>query len=227
MSKEEYPYPDDEFDALGASRVPQGVHREPAPRWRQWLPYVLVLILVPLITFGAVKFFAGGSDTTPEPTASDSVAPVDSDDEEEDVEADESDEASTSDEGEENADEATPGTEGDDAESDDPDEEDPDEPAELDHNAHILILNGARVQGLAGKVSDALAADGWLNTEADNYDNAAPTVTTLYYTSEAFEAEAQEIAQQLGIETIVEDAAAASDGIVIVLRTDFSLPDGN
>lgn len=226
MSNEEYPYPEDEFDALGARRVPQGVHREPPPRWRSWLPYVLVLVLVPLLTFGAVKFFAGDPASDPEPTATESVDSTTEDP----GDGDEAEPADTdSPTGEEPGDE--PGGDDTDGETGDgePGEEEPgegsDDPgAELDYATSVLVLNGAGIQGLAGEVADALEGEGWTNTEADNYSADTPLETALYYTSEEFVAEAQAVADALGITNLIESETGASNGVVIVIRTDFSMP---
>lgn len=219
MSKEDYPYPEDEFDTLGAKRVPQGVHREPAPRWRQWLPFLLVLVLVPLLTFGVVKYFADTSSDEPTPTAeeSETAAPDEGDGEDGNGE-----ETSGEDDGE--TDPEADGTE--EPGEEDPGEDDPADSEDLNLDTSVLILNGARVQGLAGEVAEALTDEGWRQTEADNYAQAAPAETTLYYTSEEFAAEAEAVGEQLGITNLVESSSAASNGIVIVLRADFSMPTG-
>ena len=219
MSKEDYPYPEDEFDTLGAKRVPQGVHREPTPRWRQWLPYLLVLVLVPVLTFGVVKYFAGSSSDEPGPTAeeTETSAPEEGGEESPGAEDGATDPDSEETGGTDEPGDEEPGDE-------EPGEEDTEDPEDLNLDTHVLILNGARVQGLAGEVADALTDEGWQYTEADNYAQAAPAESTLYYTSEEFAAEAEAVGEQLGITNLVESSSAASNGIVIVLRTDFSMP---
>lgn len=234
MSKQDYPYPEDEFDALGADRVPQGVHREPTPRWRQWLPYLLVLILVPLLTFVGVKYFA---DSGSAPPSASPTAPADDTSEEEGAgEEGAGEEDGTGENDGEGAQEEPTAGEDDTAAGEEPGEDpdaeggdggtDEEPPADVDHSVHVLVLNGARIQGLAGEVAAALEDDGWMSTEADNYNAAAPVETTLYYTSAEFEAEAQAVADRLGITNLVESASGASNGVVIVLRTDFSMPPG-
>lgn len=228
MSKEQYPYPEDEFDTLGAGRVPQGVHREPAPRWRQWLPYLLVLVLVPLLTFGAVKFLTGDSGPVdPLPTAeepADDGDDADADADDQDEGADDSDPSDPDATGTDPDDGDTDDTDDTDADSDEDATEDPETPADLNYSTHVLVLNGAGVQGLAGQVTEALTNDGWTNTTPDNYESASPTVTSLYYTSEEFAAEAAAVAERLGITNLIESATGASNGIVIVLRSDFQMP---
>ncbi|QGH68447.1 LytR C-terminal domain-containing protein [Pseudactinotalea sp. HY158] len=204
MSKQDYPYPKDEFDVLGQERVPHGVHREPTPRWRVWLPYLLVIVLVPLLTFGAVKYFMSADDApsaSPTTTAAPSADPS----------------------GESPAPSEQPtATEGGEEPSEEPTEE-PTTP-ELDHGVAVLVLNGAGVQGLAGRTTDALTGLGWTAATAGNYTNSAPAETTLYYHSAELEPEARAIGEQLGIDNLSESATAASEGIVIVLRAGFSAP---
>src|SRR5699024_9120221 len=108
----------------------------------------------------------------------------------------------------------------------DPGEDDPADSEDLNLDTSVLILNGARVQGLAGEVAEALTDEGWRQTEADNYAQAAPAETTLYYTSEEFAAEAEAVGEQLGIPNIMESCSAACNRIVIVWRADCSLLTG-
>ena len=75
-----YEYPEDEFDAADdEGPVPVGVHRAPVPGWRSWVPLLAVLIIVPLLAWGAVRLLghhgarpAAGSTTaapaSPKPT---------------------------------------------------------------------------------------------------------------------------------------------------------------
>lgn len=197
MSNKDYPYPDDEFDVAGASRVPKGVHREPVPRWKQWVPYLLVLILVPLLTIVVVQFFATSPQTgeTPGAQPTETVSPTE--------------------EGED------PSEEGDPSEGD---TEEPEEAIELDQGVKVVVYNGARVSGLAGRVTGFLEGNGWTNTAADNHEGDTPTTTTVFYGSEDVEAEAREIADKLGIAEVVEDATEAPEGIAVVLRPGFTEP---
>ena len=51
----QYPYPPDEFDASSDDGpAPIGVHRAPVPAWRAWLPLLAILVIVPLLAWGAV-----------------------------------------------------------------------------------------------------------------------------------------------------------------------------
>ena len=46
-------YPRDEFDELAASG-PTGAHRAVRPRWRTYLPFLIILIVAPLLAWGVV-----------------------------------------------------------------------------------------------------------------------------------------------------------------------------
>ncbi|WP_194785858.1 LytR C-terminal domain-containing protein [Actinomyces haliotis] len=68
-----YEYPEDEFDEpADDGPAPIGVHREPVPAWRSWLPLLAVLIIVPLLAWGAVSLLGArsGSQTETAATAS-------------------------------------------------------------------------------------------------------------------------------------------------------------
>lgn len=199
MSKQSYPHPEDEFDALGADRVPQGVHRQPVPRWRQWLPYLLVLILAPTIAFTAVKLLTDdGGDTAGGGGASSTSAAPPS--------------------GVETSTEAPP------EETTPPAEETTTEPPApaVDKSVAVEVLNGASVAGLAGRTQEKLSTDGWSAVGTGNYSKAKPAESTVFYGSPDHADEAQAVAELLGIATVTEDATAAKDGIVVVLRKDFS-----
>ncbi|GMA30343.1 hypothetical protein [Litorihabitans aurantiacus] len=69
MAQDDYDYPEDEFDALGAQRAPAAVHRAPRPWWRVWGPLIAVVVLAPAVAFGLVQLATGG-DTEAPPAAS-------------------------------------------------------------------------------------------------------------------------------------------------------------
>src|SRR5699024_7500433 len=113
-----------------------------------------------------------------------------------------------------------------DTDEEDPGEDDPADSEDLNLDTSVLILNGASVQGLAGEVEIALTDEGWRKTEADNYAQAAPAETTLYYTSADFAAEAEAVGEQVGTTNCEESSSVPCNGILIVLRASFSLPTG-
>jgi len=204
-SREDYPYPEDEFDVLGADRVPQGVHRAPLPRWRQLLPFLIVLVLAPTLAFVAVRALsgddgdpsAGGPATSQEPTSEETTAEA-------------GDEETTTD----------PGT--DEPSTEEPSSEEPG--TEVDRSIQIWVLNGSGVGGLAADTVAVLEEDGWLDANAADYGRAQPSSTTLFYDNPDQAEAAEAVGELLGITNLVESSDAADGDIVIVLRGDFTLP---
>jgi hypothetical protein len=196
-----YDYPEDEFDTLGADRVPQGVHRAPIPRWRQLLPFLIVLVLAPTLAFVAVRALSGGGDDAP-PAAEPSVTAT---------------QEPTDDGGGEATEEPTT----DEPTTEEPTTEEP--PADLDYATLVVVLNGSGVGGLAADTTTRLGELGFTQTRAGDYSSSIPTVTTIYYDNADQADEAQAIGDALGIETLVEDSAAAQGAVVLVLRSDFAL----
>ena len=205
-----YEYPEDEFDvADDEGPVPVGVHRAPVPGWRSWVPLLAVLIIVPLLAWGAVRLLghhgarpAAGSTTAAPASAGGTAAPASG-----------GGAAPTAGQ--------PPATE---APTDEKRAGSTSTPTNADLTTGVTIHNGAGVNGLGGRTGDRLRNAGYTNVEVQQgtYDNASPTTTTIFYADSGTEATARAVGQALGITNIVESAAEAqSNPIVIVLRTDF------
>ncbi|MDD9205074.1 hypothetical protein PU560_01175, partial [Georgenia sp. 10Sc9-8] len=69
MSKEQYDYPEDEFDVAGRNRGPNGAHRTPRPLWRALLPFLVVLVAAPLLAWGLVTLIGGQDEPAPQATS--------------------------------------------------------------------------------------------------------------------------------------------------------------
>ena len=204
-----YEYPEDEFDAADdEGPVPVGVHRAPVPGWRSWVPLLAVLIIVPLLAWGAVQLLGRhGARPAAEATADapasggggGSGAPASG--------------------GQAPATGQPPAT-GAPTNGAEPTAA----PTNADLTTGVTIHNGAGVNGLGGRTGDRLRNAGYTNVEVQQgtYDNASPTTTTIFYADSDSESTARSVGQALGITNIVESAAEAqSNPIVIVLRTDF------
>ena len=89
---------------------------------------------------------------------------------------------------------------------------------EADLNQLVTVLNGSGINGLAGRVTQSLKADGFTNVVAENYTSNSPAADTIYYNSPAHKASAEKIAAKLGITNLVE-SSRSSQSIAIVLRT--------
>ena len=202
-----YEYPEDEFDAADdEGPVPVGVHRAPVPGWRSWVPLLAVLIIVPLLAWGAVQLLGRhGARPAAEATA---AAP-----------------ASGGGAGAPASGGQTPATGQPPATGAPTNGAEPTAaPTNADLTTGVTIHNGAGVNGLGARTGDRLRNVGYTNVEVQQgtYDNASPTTTTIFYADSDTEPTARAVGQALGITNIVESAAEAqSNPIVIVLRTDF------
>ena len=199
-------YPEDEFDAAGRDRGPQGVHREPRSLLRALAPFLAVIVIVPLLAWGAVSLLAGNDG---EPAAD--PAPVE-------ITAEPSDEATSEEEtsseeptAEETEEETTPEEE----------TTEPDDEAVL--TTSISVLNGAGINGLAGDVAAQLGEAGFTTVGAADYGAGSPEVTTLYYRNADLAATAEAIGELLGVDNLVEAPSATQNvEIALVLRGDFA-----
>ena len=204
-----YAYPADEFDAADdEGPVPVGVHRAPVPGWRSWVPLLAVLIIVPLLAWGAVQLLGRhGARPAAEATA---AAPASGGGGGSGAPASGGQAPAT---GQPPA-TATPTN----------DARPTSAPTNADLTTGVTIHNGAGINGLGGRTGDRLRNVGYTNVEVQQgtYDNASPTTTTIFYADSDTEPTARAVGQALGITNIVESAAEAqSNPIVIVLRTDF------
>ncbi|MEV7973768.1 LytR C-terminal domain-containing protein [Cellulomonas sp. NPDC089187] len=211
MTKGNYPYPEDEFDAAPGPDSPVGVHRAPRSWWSRWWPFVAVIVLVPAVTVGAVLWtsawdgLGGDDDQASVELTDDPVVGAETGGTEETA-------------GTEGA-EGTEGTDEPPAEEP-PAEEEPPAPA-IDYAQTVDVLNAARRNGLAADVKDQLETAGFTSVTAGNGSASTAEVTTVFYASPELQPTAQAVADALGITTVTESAADAGSGVVVLLRTDF------
>jgi hypothetical protein len=201
-------YPEDEFDVAGRDRTPQGVHRGPRPLLRTLLPILAVVVLAPLLAWGAISMLGGSGEPEPSaaaPSAQETAAPTAG--------------ATGGTTGEAPAEGTTEGAE---PTTEEPTEEETtEEPTgQVEYGTAIAVLNGAGVNGLAGEVVGTLASEGFTGGVADDYTSGAPATTTLYYNNPELQATAEEVGRVLGIGNVVE-SSSATQAIAIVLRSDF------
>lgn len=202
MAKQDYPFPDDEFDLAGPDRSPQGVHRTPRPRWRTLLPFIVVILLAPALAYVGVSYLAGqgnqdgtGSGVTAAPTDQPEVTPTPT-------------VTQTPAEAEaEPVAEPTP-------------EPTPEEPG-IPRDVRVVVLNGTTRSGLAGSAAARLQEDGFTSTTLGNANSRVPTRSTVYYNNAALAESAQQVATVLGIGPIME-LSSATTSIAVVLRSDYA-----
>lgn len=222
---------EDEFDVAGHDSAPQGVHRRPRSLARFLLPIVAVLIIAPLLAWGAIALL-GRTDApipapTPEPEATETTDEPEDDPDELDEELDDEPEESepTEVEPEPAEDPEDELTDPDDDELTDPEDSDvpeDEEPAaaDVDFLAGVAVLNGTTVGGLATEATQSLVTSGFTGATAGNYSSPQPAVSAVYYRDATLQATAAEVADVLGIAP-VQELPGASAEIVVVLRDDF------
>lgn len=198
-------YPEDEFDEA-AKNFPVGVHRQKPSQWKSVLPFLLVLIIVPLLAWGAAYVFTHRSSDGPSVEASPSP------------ESTASSEA-TSEPSDEPTEEAS--EEPSEAPTEEPSEEPSEEAPEINKAAEIQVLNGTNVNGLAGRVSETLTSNEYSSVEAGNATGWSTAQTTIYF-KPGLEADAAELGRLLGIDLWKENSSDLGNAdIIIVLKGDF------
>jgi len=212
VTKGNYPYPEDEFDAEPGVDTPVGVHRAPRTWWSRWWPFVAVIVLVPAVTIGAVLWASswdGLGNKNDQANVELTDDPVDTP----------TDGAADAEQPGDPA--ATDGsTDGEQAPEAPATEEPP--AATVDYAQAIDVLNAANRQGLAADVADRLGTAGFTSVTAGNGSASIADVTTVFYASPELQPTAQAVADSLGITTVTESADNAGSGVTVLLRRDFS-----
>ena len=95
--------------------------------------------------------------------------------------------------------------------------------AETDYSGTVEVLNGAGVEGLAGRIASTLDNQGFDTTAAtaDSYDYSK---TRIIYVGDANKAKAQAVADTLGLSNVVADDGTYSGeaDVVVVLGSDMA-----
>ncbi|MDO5049298.1 MAG: LytR C-terminal domain-containing protein [Actinomycetaceae bacterium] len=199
-------YPEDEFDQAGKD-TPVGVHRQKPSQWKMVLPFILVLIIVPVLAWVGVSLLTSDTGNN---TADQGGAEVAT------TEATEAPEATTADEG--TSEEAEP-TEGETTEEETTEADD--QAGTPSSNAVIQVLNGTNVNGLAAGVVETLQNEGYQYASASNASGWITQVTTIYYAPGSQEGAAQ-LGALLGINNLVENAEVMGDSdYIIILKGDY------
>lgn len=221
----QYPYPADEFDAPPAPGQSVGIHRERRSAWSKWGPYLVVVVICALLAYGLVVWFDSRTVRDEEPTAggpavtSTSTAPEETADESGSKTPSDTDTAGDEDPAEPTGEAETTGTEETPEGSESP--TDTETTADLDRAVAIRVLNATRTSGLAATGVAKLQAAGWTGATAANYTGGAVNATVVWYKSDEFAAEADQVAADLGLAppTLVPELAGP---ISVVLAGDFS-----
>ena len=208
----EYEYPADEFDEPNDSVLPAGVHRRPLPAWRNWLPLLLIVVIVPALAWGALALFkvAGGTNSSVATSIATKMASNKTT-----AKAKATTSAST--EAKANKPNATVITTQAPAPTPTP------TPTQsIDYTVGITVHNGTDTARHAARAGSTLEGAGFtaVTVSPGVYSEETPTDSTVYYASEDKEAVAKAVAKELGISNVELSAAqASSNPIVVVLRS--------
>ena len=205
----EYEYPADEFDEPNDSVLPAGVHRRPLPAWRNWLPLLLIVVIVPALAWGALALFkvAGGTNSSVATSIATKMASNK-------TTAKAKATASASAAPKSNATVVTTQ-----APAPTPT---PTPTQSIDYTVGITVHNGTDTAGLAARAGSSLEGAGFtaVTVSPGVYSEQTPTDSTVYYASEDKEAVAKAVAKELGISNVELSAEqASSNPIVVVLRS--------
>ncbi|WP_372595071.1 LytR C-terminal domain-containing protein [Actinotalea sp.] len=196
MRAADYPYPPDEFDAAAAGG-PQGVHRRPRSSWSRWWPFLLVLVVVPGLAYGAVTVATGGNPFSSGESSTTSTATTDASSPEPTAE-----ETAT----EEPTEEPTA-------------TEEPLPAADL--GAPVDVQNATTTSGLASGAKTLLTDAGFTAVTSGNFAGETPAASVVYYAAAEDAGTAAAVAAALGIGVVEESADAVPDGILVVLAGDY------
>ena len=196
----EYEYPADEFDEPNDSVLPAGVHRRPLPAWRNWLPLLLIVVIVPALAWGALALFkvAGGTNSSVATSIATKMASNK-------TTAKAKATASASAAPKSNATVVTTQA-----------------PTPTSTPTQSIDHTGTDTAGLAARAGSTLEGAGFtaVTVSPGVYSEETPTDSTVYYASEDKEAVAKAVAKELGISNVELSAEqASSNPIVVVLRS--------
>lgn len=175
-----------------------GAHRAEEPFFKRNLSTIIVIVaaLVALaLVLWAVSGLGKGSENAPAPAESSTSAPADS------SESARAPSSESTDEGEQPIEEAS--------------EEPSEEPApEVNKEAPVLVLNGKRVQGMAGRWQKALEEQGWTKIDTDTGKRSKNA--GVYYKNDEDQATAEALAKYVGVEAEKTDKYKANITVVII-----------
>ncbi|WP_062379622.1 LytR C-terminal domain-containing protein [Demequina pelophila] len=202
MAKQQYER--DEFDEIAAAGGPVGVHRAPRPWWTVVITPLIVFVVAGLAAFlvAQVLWSSGGSSDTDAAATSSPDATVS---------ADASTDATT-----EPSESAAPEA----SESAEPEPSEEPEPV-IDLDASISVLNGAGINGLAGRTTDVLTGSGFTAVTPANLTGERPAANQVVYGDDAMADTAQEVADTLGIDLVTQGETQSGDAVEVQLVSDL------
>lgn len=194
-------YEPDEFD-LSAEDMPQGMHRAPRPRWKSLLPFLVALIVGPLLAWGAIYFVTHKSGQNEPPSATEQTQSQSATAPEQEATPTQPEEKPTQEE------KSTPDSQ-------------PQEEAQpvVDKDLSVMVynnLNNPARSGTATSSAQKLISEGFSNASYGNGDYPQAE-TFVAYGEEADKATAQQVASILGVETVRSEPSILKDHRIVVM----------
>lgn len=194
-SEHTYSYAPDRFDHEADTKGAHGAHREDEPFWKQNLTSIVLVLAAVLALVVAVVIVQNLSDTgtttqpSPAPSAPASSAPAASDDGGQPAPAQESESPSPE--------QTTPAP-------------------EPDKSRPVLVLNGTRINGLAGQWKTFLEGQGWQQVQVDTGQRT--DTAGVYYKKDEDQATAAELAKAVGVGEPQKSEDYKADITVVVIE---------
>lgn len=212
-------YPEDEFDRIG-KRLPQGAHRPGQPWWHGFLPFVIAVIVAPLLAWAMLLLInSHPADTTSADVPSDADQSTSQSVSPDTAEAPHETEAGneTPATAESTATNESPAASETQATPTKTPETKPQEASEgtADKSSPVEVLNASGINGLAAKVKAKIAAKGYAKVSASNFTGTKPKQNTIYYSAD-HEAQAKEIQQALQIDMVMQRQGISGVQVVLV-----------
>lgn len=196
-------YPRDEFDLAGED-MPVGMHRPQPSRWKSVWPFLALLVIVPLLAWGASALLThqsaptASTSTQSAPASGATPAPAQS--------------------AESAAPQSAPAPPPAPAEAAQSNAAQSEPVQEIDHNVKISVLNGTGTTGLAAQKVAQLAQAGFPGASAANASNWASEVSAVYYQDPALKASAEAVGAALGISNVQRATDIGDPDVVVLLR---------
>lgn len=209
-------YPEDEFDEAG-KQYPVGAYRQAPSKWKAVLPFLLVLLVAPILAWAAVSLLTGGTSNQATPSAPAPSAKQNQDQANEKTAEQKAAEEKAKAE-KEAAEKAKAEQEA--AEKAKAEKEAAEKAAaEVKKDASVVVLNGTNVNGLASGAVAKLQAAGFSNLRPDNAQGWQTEVSTVYF-QPGNESTAKAVGSALGISNVVESADSVG-AVTVVLKNDY------
>lgn len=188
--------------------MPVGMHRPQPSKWKAVWPFLAILVIVPLLAWGASTLLMQRStNTADQPPTPQSASQPQSSAQSSARDNAQSDAQSAAESPMSAARQETP-------------QSDPQPSAAqvVNYNAKISVLNGTGTAGLAAQNVATLATSGFPGATAANAEGWITQVSTVYYEDPAMAATAQAVGTSLGISNVQQTAGLGDPDIVVILR---------